>query len=152
MPGSLIPGDLQRIQAHVEDTSGEFVLNHFVASDGAKVAGRLDDGSTFIGQVPTIVPAQRQDGTCVFLVDARCTIHPVSPFGCAYHDVHLGEVDANQRSEFAVLKQLEAHRDPSSDYTTMVKLLDNLNLTASPMMERKQAYLEMINELEHPRV
>ncbi len=148
MPGSLIPGDLDRIQAYVGDRSGDFILSHFQASDGAKVAARVG-GMMILTRVPTIVPAQRKDGRCVFLDDDNlCSIHEVAPFGCAYHDVHLSEEEAAPRSEYAVMQQLPAQQAPASPYVQWHGLLVAAGMVAAPLDERREAMETMINELE----
>lgn len=79
-PGMLAPGDIERIAAYVgAEPTGEFVERSFRAADG-EMATFGEDRI----KVPTIVPAQHEDGRCVFLtVDERCAIHPAKPFGCS---------------------------------------------------------------------
>ncbi len=50
--------------------------------------------------VPTITPRLGAAG-CVFLRNQRCTIHPVSPFGCSHFDVHMSPAEGEQRSVWA---------------------------------------------------
>ncbi len=138
MPGCLIPGDLERIQEHVGDQSGDFVLSHFVVSEGALVAKRVQ-GVLYKFSVPSLVPAQHPDGRCVFLdADDRCSIHPVSPFGCSHCDTHLPREEGDRRMHFCVTAQITAHQENAS-YSQWCKLLAELNLVAKPLLERRAA-------------
>jgi len=144
MPGCLIPGDIERIQGHVGDVSGEFVLSHFVVSDGALVRKEFVD-RTVEFRVPTIVPAQKPDGSCVFLdVDDKCSIHEVAPFGCAYHDTHMTAEVAAPRSEFCVATQIESHKN-GTPYSSWCTLMAELGLVAPPMIERRNAMERLIH-------
>lgn len=80
MPGDLAPGDLERIANYLGiELTDEFVHKNFLAAQGRTLP---EDGTDKI--VPTIVPAQKTDGSCVFLTsDERCAIHTVAPFGCS---------------------------------------------------------------------
>lgn len=138
MPGCLVPGDLERIQEFVGDQRPEFVLENFVASDGAKVAKQIK-GTTYVISVPSIVPAQRADGRCVFLDEQdRCKIHPVSPFGCSRHDTHLSAAEGNRRMTWGVTVQIEAHQQ-NAPYSMWCQVLDGLNLKAAPIEDRRAA-------------
>jgi Fe-S-cluster containining protein len=148
MPGSLIPGDLERIQQHVGDMSGDFVLNNFSASEGPLVIQTTAIGQHRQLRVPTLVPAQREDGRCVFLTDDdKCSIHEVAPFGCSYHDTHMSAHEANKRSRHAVISQWEAHRE-GAPYSAWIYILNQIGLTARPFPARKQAMEEAINAIE----
>ena len=140
MPGCLIPGDLERIQAHVGRPDGEFVLEHFRASDGAKVLKEVG-GQLYQISVPTIVPAQKEDGSCVFLDENdHCSIHEVAPFGCAYHDTHMSAEEADPRSQFCVSTQIQSHQN-GTPYSQWVAMLAELGLSA-PSLEERRANLE----------
>lgn len=80
MPGYLIPADLERMIP-----PGELPLtwaeSNLLASPGALV---IKDGKRF--RIPTLVPAVREDHSCIHLLEGRCNIHEVSPFGCAFFD------------------------------------------------------------------
>ena len=145
MPGCLIPGDLERIQTHVGDDSGEFVLEHFRASDGAQVMKQVGD-TLYQISVPTIVPAQKEDGSCIFLTDDdMCSIHEVSPFGCAYLDIHMSAEEVDPRSQFGVNTQIQSHQN-GTPYSQWVALLSGLNLNAPPAAERRAAMEKLIND------
>jgi hypothetical protein len=78
----MVPADLEKICEYLgEDDLVSFAFNHLLASPGATV---LISGEIF--QIPTITPARKADGSCHFLENDRCTVHPVSPFGCRFFD------------------------------------------------------------------
>jgi hypothetical protein len=96
LPGYLVPADLDRIRAHLapEEDLLSWARRCLLASPGALVAR---GGKRF--RIPTLVPARRPDGACLFLTDAgRCVIHAVSPFGCAFFDVHQDIAEGDARS------------------------------------------------------
>ncbi len=96
LSGYLVPADVERIARHLGYTNlGKFALDYLLASPGATVMNA--EGQVF--QIPTLVPRRKPDGSCVFLdADDRCTIHKVSPYGCAFFDAHQSDAEANQRS------------------------------------------------------
>ena len=140
MPGSLAPGDLERISDYLGMTpdqnehpgklSPEFMRN-FVASEGP-LAKR--DGE--IKRIPTIVPAQKPDGRCVFLSsDDRCTISPVSPFGCSQFNACDGpekSFAATGRSH-ALLNAIMSN----VNYLIWWGWLNAKGMTAKPLSERR---------------
>lgn len=96
LPGYLVPADLDRLRDHL--APGEDLLSwasrHLLASPGALVARA---GTVF--RIPTLVPARRSDGACLFLTEAgHCGIHAVAPFGCAFFDTHMAVSAADARS------------------------------------------------------
>ncbi len=144
-PGCLAPGDLERIQEFVGDTSPEFVLSHFLSSEGAKCLKKIN-GTVYIFHVPSIVPAQKPDGSCIFLDEQeRCTIHPVSPFGCAYHDTHMQAVEADRRMQFCVTEQIKAHYS-GEPYAQMQQFLDDNGRRAVPLNQRAEAMRKVIDK------
>jgi Fe-S-cluster containining protein len=104
-PGPLIPTDWQRIQKHLGATDTE-MRSLFWASPGAMIK----DGATGkVSRVGTITPRwDRRKKRCVFLDDKdRCSIHAVSPFGCAYFDIHQDRDTGMERSVWAVRQQMD---------------------------------------------
>jgi len=100
-PGSLAPGDYERIQAYL-GVSDEEMKKLFWASPGAVVLNTATDQFRRVG---TITP-QRRRSKCVFLNDKeKCTIHEVAPAGCAYFDTHMGVREAQERSQWLVHSQ-----------------------------------------------
>jgi Fe-S-cluster containining protein len=94
-PGPLAPGDFERIAAHLGETP-EQAKAHFCASPGALIKDKVTGQ---VARVGSIVPKTHRGSRCVFLDDNdRCSIHPVAPFGCAYHDTHMSRATAMPRS------------------------------------------------------
>lgn len=92
-PGPLVTGDLERIAEFLSEDV-ETAKKHFRQSEGALV--KLRDGRQ--GRVGTITPKMRA-GRCVFLDRyGRCSIHAVSPAGCALFDIHMSKQEAQPRS------------------------------------------------------
>lgn len=139
MPGSLIPSDLPRIQAHAGDTSAEFLMEHFEVSEGTVVA-KIVNGVPVMIDIPSIVPAQRKDGSCVFLArDGHCQIHAVSPFGCSRHDSHMDDDESDRRSRFAVTEMARSHQ-LGDEYSQLCRRLAILGRVSRPIWERKWAF------------
>jgi Fe-S-cluster containining protein len=92
-PGSLAPGDLERIAAHLGETV-EDVRQHFWASPGALVMDTRTGRQFHIGTItPRLVRSR-----CVFLDEHdRCRVHPVAPAGCAKFDTHMGREEGATR-------------------------------------------------------
>jgi Fe-S-cluster containining protein len=97
MPGFLIPEDLAAIVPDDVD-SMTYIKAHFVASPGATVGQTQPDGRVKLYQIPTIRPAVKPDGTCVFLDnDGLCSIHDIAPYGCAAFDDHMTRPEGDRR-------------------------------------------------------
>jgi hypothetical protein len=138
-----------------------WILDHFLASPGAKVAMRTADLQVMMGmskkgprqsaemsvfQVHTIVPRQHLDGRCVFLNgEGHCDVHGVSPFGCAFHDTHLDEIEADRRSQYAVRQQIAGHIER---YGWLWNLLHSLNLRATSLESRRAAFTKAVARVE----
>jgi hypothetical protein len=84
MPGFLIPADLERMVPAGTDPFA-WAESNLLASPGAIV---LKGSEMF--RVHTLVPAVKADGSCIHLTggkrNAKCAIHAISPFGCAFFD------------------------------------------------------------------
>ena len=95
IPGYLIPADLEAIAGRLGFTNlVNFAMENLLASPGATV---IVDGK--MSQIPTLVPNRRPDGACQFLdQNNRCSIHAVSPYGCAFFDCHQSRREADTRS------------------------------------------------------
>lgn len=104
-PGSLAPGDLERIAAARGETLDEAKKN-FWASPGA-VVKNSETGRTF--RVGSITPRfDRRRGRCVFLTDDdRCSIHAVAPFGCAFFSPHMDFDQGHGRSAIMVRQMMK---------------------------------------------
>lgn len=103
-PGPLAPGDLGPIAARLVllGIEPQNVSKLFEATPGttiARVTPTPDGPEIAVIQIPTISPATVDGHRCVFLMDDdQCGIHDVSPFGCAYYDVHMSSADVRARS------------------------------------------------------
>lgn len=104
MPGYLLETDIDRIWKKVapQMTRSQFITSYLKPGRGARlVEGRPDD-IQFV-QYQTMVPARTSDGKhCIFLKDNKCTIHDVSPFGCAFYDSHMGRIEENVRDRIGL--------------------------------------------------
>lgn len=131
-PGSLVPADVKAIVEYVgPDDPAQFVWDNFRASEGAIIVrnGKRE-------RVPSIVPAQRPDGGCVFLQnDGGCAIHPVSPWGCRMTDMHQTDDDANRRSADGI-RQTLCDKLSGGPYATLQQSL----LPARPLVDRKMEF------------
>jgi hypothetical protein len=105
IPGYLVPADLERwSNSHGGDDFERWASQHLLASPGALVVhgGKL-------GRIRTLVPARRENGSCVFLTaEGRCSIHALAPFGCAFFDAHQSQAEADRRSQRGLRAVLEA--------------------------------------------
>lgn len=133
MPGALAPGDLELIAEHLgEKPDGEFALKYFEASEGAMVwtLGR-------VFRVPSIVPARKADGSCVFLKEGRCEIHPVAPSGCALTDMHMSDKEYEPRSQAIVRAQIEGLKSRQGVDFESLAVLVGAGKLAPPLEERR---------------
>lgn len=131
IPGYLVPADIERMARHLGYTNlGEFAFGNLLASPGATV---MCEGRVF--QIPTLVPRRKADGSCQFLdAGGRCTIHEVSPYGCAMFDAHHPGDEADRRSSRG-LQEVARHwaaRPGTSAYAVLWKLLYTVGLRAVP--------------------
>jgi len=96
IPSYLAPADVERMARHLGYVNiGEFAFENLLASVGATVMNA--EGRVF--QIPTLVPQRKADSPCKFLDAAgRCSIHAVSPYGCAMFDAHQLSEEADRRS------------------------------------------------------
>lgn len=142
MPGTLAPGDVERIADYfgVEITP-DFISKNFRASDGFRIH-KSGEHMT----VPTIVPAQKSNGECIFYANGSCTVHEVSPFGCSQFMV----CDDTVEGSFATDEKLHALVDACQEspaYVTVWGHLFQRGLTAPPLKERKLAFTEELKIL-----
>lgn len=131
LPGYLVPADVERIARHLEYRNlGYFAFDNLLASPGATVMNV--EGHVF--QIPTLVPQRKADGSCVFLdANDRCTIHPVSPYGCSFFDAHQPDGEANRRSGRGLQEVAREWTASSrSAYAVLWKLLFEAGLRAVP--------------------
>lgn len=91
MPAYLLPQDLEGYLQKLIPREGVSTamwikynsVDDLLASEGGliKMIDRRT-GAVTEARVPTLVPASREDGSCVHYQDGRCGIHKHSPTGC----------------------------------------------------------------------
>lgn len=86
LPGYLIPADLERMKSIMDGMDiFKWAEEHLLASPGATV---FDRNTGEVCCIPTLVPSRGEDGfVCHWLKDNKCTVHEISPFGCAFFKV-----------------------------------------------------------------
>jgi hypothetical protein len=133
LPGALAPSDLPVIAAHLNYPDPDtFARDCLLASDGATIAMR--DGRVI--SLPTLVPKSRPGGACTFYKDGRCTIHGVSPFGCAYIDAHMPDGEFTRRSH-AHYAALLADQESGGHYSRTVSALRASGQIAPSIADRR---------------
>lgn len=133
LPGALAPADLPRIAAHLGYPDSEtFARECLLASDGAKVV--TPQGK--VVSLPTLVPAVDGAGRCRFLSAGRCTIHAVSPYGCAYIDAHMSEAEFRRRAD-TLYQLLYADRESNAAYTRQCDAHREAGRSAPPLETRR---------------
>lgn len=136
IPGYLIPADLERIAAHVgAENVMAFAAENLLASPGAIVG--TTDGQRH--RIPTLVPARHGDGSCKFLTgNGDCSIHAVSPFGCAFFDAHQTQEESDSLSMQGLMAiDREWQQPENSVYAAIWIVLNEAGLTApAPMIAR----------------
>lgn len=122
----LAPGDVERIAAHLGNTPGEVLGSLLLASPGALVMHMNPVPRAF--RIPTIVPATKPDGTCIWLQeDGRCAIHSVAPAGCAYFDAHMSVNEGSARSAWFLRRIMES--DKYARHIEVLRLFDRISKT-----------------------
>jgi len=136
IPGYLVPADLERIHQHVAPDHDllAWAKEHLLASPGALVTR---DHQTF--RIPTLVPARRPDGACIFLTATdHCAIHAVSPFGCAFFDAHMPHAEADRRSKRGLHAVLQAWNGNGLYAQVWMALADDGLVAPAPEVARQQ--------------
>ncbi len=127
LPGMLIPDDVPRIARHLGYTDVmEFSRENLLASPGAIV---LRDNRQ--ERIPTLVPQRGADGACKFLTNNLCTIHSVSPYGCAFFSEHEARAVADKKSILALIDITRDH-ESNGRYSRIWSMLASSNLRAIP--------------------
>jgi Fe-S-cluster containining protein len=144
MPGSLAPGDLERIAPPHEPLRKDWVAENFLASEGTLI---MDPKTGDSFRLPTIVPRQKEDGSCVFFENGRCSIHEHSPYGCRMFDLHMDHEQGRERSmQFAYLlyqtwtTPLNELSGGEGVYADAWNYLSGTGRQATPLAERRKAY------------
>jgi hypothetical protein len=60
-----------------------------------------------LSPVSTLVPAKQANGHCHWLADGRCIVHADAPYGCAFHDEHMSNAEAERRSMASIHARVE---------------------------------------------
>jgi len=139
MPGMCIPGDLDRIAqasapSHLwsgEDAEGcrRWIAGHFRASAESS-------------DIPIIVLASRNDGSCIFYDRSRCLIHEVAPFGCSHLDPHLNYRETAIRIDAAHDWIRQAMARPGNTYIQAWAWLASVGSTVEWSVQRRVALCE----------
>ena len=109
-----------------------FAREHLQASEGVTVTMDRNERTA----LPTLVPATRADGACGFLEHGRCTIHAVSPYGCAFIDAHQSDAEYAARAD-ALYRALHADRAAGGEYARVWEDLHARGLVAPPLHKRQ---------------
>lgn len=133
VPGCLAPPDVPRLAAHLGYADVlAFASDNLLASEGARVVTT----DRKVVSLPTLVPATAPNGHCRFLKDGLCTVHAVSPYGCAFLDAHMSdrELDARSRPLYDdILRDLES----DGPYSRLWRDLRAADRVAPPVEARR---------------
>lgn len=154
IPGYLIPADIPRLMAATNtDNKGpfEWAEEHLLASFGAGVGRIMDDGRIVIKEVKTLVPATHaiRTSSCHWLSgDGKCTVHEVSPYGCAFFKVcctkSRREVDAASLDGMNDILRDEKEKGLYSQIHAHLALLKRI---AEPIQIRKERMAFLLSVL-----
>lgn len=140
VPGYLVPADLVRLAPAGGDLL-TWAESHLLASPGAVVARVAPDGSVERFRVPTLVPARGPGGACHWLDPGTrsCTVHAVSPFGCAFFGCGLRGGQSDARSRDGLVAVIEAWLDPAAAYPRVWHWLHAAGLVSPPPEDLRKA-------------
>lgn len=110
----------------------KFARENLVTSEGARVV--TTEGR--VVSLPTLVPATQPNGHCKFLKDGLCTVHAVSPYGCAFLDAHMSDQELSGRSR-PLYDDLLNDLESDGPYTRLWNLLRDSDLAAPPIATRR---------------
>lgn len=120
MPGMLIPADLDRLIPPTVADVYAWSEQNLLASPGALVKRGQE-----IFRIPTLVPATKDDGSCIhFTAEGRCAIHETAPFGCAFFDCQSLPAPLDMISRDGMITIMKAHREQQT-YARIWQHLDN---------------------------
>jgi hypothetical protein len=136
MPGFLIPADLSRM-IPVDANPLKWAEENLLASTGALV---MDSRNGRQFRIFTLVPATKQDGSCVHLTkEGACSIHDVSPFGCAFFDCQ----SATQEAADLLCRGLLAVQDAFEDAWLYRQIWAHLSLLGRVQRPAEELRREM---------
>jgi Fe-S-cluster containining protein len=143
MPGYLLPGDAERIAQYL-GMSLEDLQDYLLASPGAIVMGPSAFGRVR-KRIRTIVPAQNEDGSCVFLNgEDRCSIHSAAPYGCGWFDTHQSQEQGEERSYEGLITITEQANN--SPYKTLWRRLEEKGRVAKSVQSRRETADTVVRE------
>lgn len=105
IPGYTLYEDIINIYYYITPLTNfmDWCKLFFLASPGAIVGIKEEEGLK-IYRIPTIVPKRDKDGYCIFFSrDEKCSIHPISPFGCRYFDCKQTGEEADNISKYGLM-------------------------------------------------
>ena len=119
MPAYLMPQDLEGYLQKLiprEGVSTAMWLNYnsadnLLASEGTliKMIDRRT-GAVTEARIPTLVPASKDDGSCVHYRDGKCGVHKHSPTGCKMFNACAEDREADKQEEVAKEYQMQLMR------------------------------------------
>jgi hypothetical protein len=131
MPGALVRGDLNRLMPY-DAVPIDWAVQHLRASTGSLIATAAGEYM----QVPSLVPAQREDGSCHWLnEDGTCQVHADAPYGCAFHDEHMPPDQHRARQLAAILDRIKAFQSEGA-YRLIWDYLNAMDLTTVAIANR----------------
>lgn len=140
-PGALGPGDLDTIANYMGvDLDDPEFISLWRASGGAKL---VKNAIGELVRVPTIVPAEDENG-CIFLESSgECALHPVAPFECRHFRSCVDEDDDDA-------KTMLMHREILKDqqYLAFWEYLMNHGYRATPIAMRRAAYEQALEQID----
>ena len=107
-----------------------------LAEDWAADGPRVVTSDRRVITLPTLVPARKPNGHCTFLDAGRCSIHALSPYGCAFLDTHHSDADLAARSKPLyddILQDLES----DGPYSEVWRTLRSSNHTAPSAQDQR---------------
>jgi Fe-S-cluster containining protein len=131
VPGALCPNDIEAMAQHLGYTNVQAFARDClsIAATGERVTLR------------TLVPLSQSNGSCTFLSDGKCQIHPVSPYGCAFIDAHQSESDYAIRAD-ALYRAIYNDLVADGIYIRTWKDLQSAGRIATPLSHRQEQLTE----------
>lgn len=145
-PAACGPGDIDKIAEYWGVNRQSLLVNNFELSEGAIVRTPAGDM-----KVPGIVPQRKStNGSCIFFANGKCTIHPVSPYGCRNFRICEDESKLETQREMnyrSILRIVACAHD--RQYQEDCQKLDGMGIRSSDStMERKERLQKRLKEIE----
>lgn len=145
MPGYLSVSDIQRMYDALGAglSLNQWALENLLASPGALVARTTLSGELEPFRIMTLVPARAANDHCKFLDENnRCSIHAVSPFGCAMIDSHQSQRHGDELSMRALM-EIHIDRSLNGPYSQLWNMLDRKGKRARSPNEAREMMAKM---------